>query len=586
MSPQTLIRGGTVHDGSGSPGQQVDVLVRDGVVAAMGPELEVPAGAQVIDAEGCWVMPGFIDLHTHYDAELELAPALGESVRHGVTTVVVGSCGLGMTVGRPVDLADMFCRVEGIPRDVVLPLFERIKDWDDPEAYLQHLDGLPLGPNVASMLGHSCIRAHVMGISRSLDDKVRPTESELAQMGQLLEDALDSGYIGLSINTLPWDKMDGEAHRSLPTPSVFATWGEYRHLVKILRRRDRVFQGVPNLRTKVNIFLFMLEALPFFRPAVRTTIITMMDAKAARLEWRIADLSTRLLNWMGANLRFQALPNTFDLWTDGLEVPVLEEIQAGTDALSIEDPAERAALMRDPGFRKRFARQWRSKLFGRAYHRDLDEARIVDAPDPAIVGKTFGEVCRERGDADPVDTFLDLQADHGNDLRWYTVVANDRPRWLRHILEHPGILVGFSDAGAHLRNMAYYNYPLRMLKLVQDSASAGQPFLSVERAVWRLTGEIADWLELDAGHLREGARADIVIVDPTGLTDEVDEIHEAPMTGFPGLQRLVRRNDDAVRAVLIGGRIAWRGGEASPALGKERGFGSVLRVNAATTASH
>ena len=163
-----LIVGGTVFDGTGAPGVLADVLVTDGLVARIAPALQadpsLPADTRVIDAAGCWVSPGFVDMHNHYDAELELAPALGESVRHGVTTVVVGSCGLGMTVGRPVDLADMFCRVEGIPRSVVLPLFERIKDWNDPEAYFQHLAGLNLGPNVASMLGHSCIRAEAMGI--------------------------------------------------------------------------------------------------------------------------------------------------------------------------------------------------------------------------------------------------------------------------------------------------------------------------------------------------------------------------------------------------------------------------------------
>ncbi|MEL6342315.1 MAG: N-acyl-D-glutamate amidohydrolase [Myxococcota bacterium] len=576
--PATIsIEGGTVYDGTGAPGRQTDVLIRDGLIARMGAG-SVPPGAHRIDARGRWVTPGFVDLHTHYDAEVEIAPALSESVRHGVTTVMLGSCGLGMTVGRPVDLADMFCRVEGIPRSVVLPLFERVKDWDSPAGYLAHLDRLPLGPNVTSMLGHSGIRAHVMGIARSLDASVRPTAAELDGMTGLLEEALDCGYVGLSINTLPWDKMDGEAHRSLPTPSVFARWPEYRRLVRSVRRRGRVFQGVPNLKTKYNIALFMLEALPLLRKPVKTMILTMMDAKSARVEWRLADLATRLVNLLGADLRFQALPNPFDLWTDGLEVPVLEEIQAGTEALSIEDPQRRSALLREPAYRRRFKRQWRDKLFGRAYHRDLDEARIIDAPDPAVVGKSFGQVARERGDTDPVDTFLDLQADHGHALRWYTVVGNDRIRWLRYIMDHPGVLIGFSDAGAHLRNMAYYNYPLRMLKRVQDAAKAGTPFMSVEKAVWRLTGEIADWLSLDAGRLAVGKRADVVVLNPDGLDDAVETIEEAPMPGFSNFQRLVRRNDAAVDAVVIRGRVAWQDGSFNPQLGTTRGFGGVLRA--------
>ena len=122
-----LVRGGTVYDGTGAPGIQADVLVVDGTVAAIGPDAatQAPAGTREVDASGCWVTPGFVDMHTHYDAEVEVSPQLSESLRHGVTTVLMGSCSLSMTVGSPVDLADMFCRVEAIPREVVLPLFER-----------------------------------------------------------------------------------------------------------------------------------------------------------------------------------------------------------------------------------------------------------------------------------------------------------------------------------------------------------------------------------------------------------------------------------------------------------------------------
>jgi N-acyl-D-aspartate/D-glutamate deacylase len=134
----TLIRSGLVVDGTGAEGRIADVLVTDGIVTAIGRDLDAPADTDVIDAEGCWVTPGFIDLHTHYDAELEIDPGLTESVRHGITTVLIGSCGLSFAIGEPEDLADMFCRVEGVPRTEVLPLLERIKDWSDPPGYLDH----------------------------------------------------------------------------------------------------------------------------------------------------------------------------------------------------------------------------------------------------------------------------------------------------------------------------------------------------------------------------------------------------------------------------------------------------------------
>src|SRR5688572_9549734 len=130
VRPQ-VIRGGTVFDGLGAPGRALDVLVADGAIAALlAPDSAVGEDCEEVDARGCWVTPGFIDIHTHYDAELELWPALGESVRHGVTTVLLGSCGLSLAIGEPGELADMFCRVEGIPRVCVEPLLREVKDWD------------------------------------------------------------------------------------------------------------------------------------------------------------------------------------------------------------------------------------------------------------------------------------------------------------------------------------------------------------------------------------------------------------------------------------------------------------------------
>lgn len=580
MTASTLaIRGGLVFDGLGSPGREADVLVDAGKVATIAPPgTPFPAHALPIDAAGAWVCPGFIDLHTHYDAEVELAPALGESVRHGVTTIMLGSCGLSLAVGEPSDLADMFCRVEGIPRGTVLPLLERIKDWDTPAQYLEHLERLPLGPHVANMLGHSTIRAHAMGLGRSLDAHVRPSADEMARMEQLVEGALEAGYLGLSINTLPWDKMDGEEFRSRPTPSVFGTWREYRRLSAVVRRRGRVFQGVPNLRTKLNIFLFLLHSTGILRRPLKTTIIALIDAKSSRGAFRLAAALTRFVNAiMRADVRFQALPTPFDLWTDGMEVPVLEEIAAGTEALHLQGDEARARLLRDPDYRRRFKRQWASWLFGRAYHRDLAQTQIVGAPDPALVGQSFGEVATARG-IDPVDAYLDLVAEHGNGLRWYTVVGNDRPRWLEWIMTRPDILIGFSDAGAHLRNMAYYNFPLRMLKRVRDAELAGKPFMTTERAIQRLTSEIAQWMGIEAGTLREGDRADVVVVDPAGLDESVERAQESSMPGFDDLQRMVRRNDAAVRAVLVSGRVAYTPGKLAEDLGRARGYGTLLRA--------
>lgn len=576
-----------MFDGLGAPGRALDVMVTEGKVSRLLPP-GAPVGEEVaaIDARGCWVTPGFIDVHTHYDAEVELWPGLGESVRHGVTTVFLGSCGLSMAVGRPDDLADMFCRVEGIPRACVAPMLRKILDWRGPAEYLQHLEKLPLGPNVAALLGHSAIRAAAMGLERSLDARARATAEELGRMRALLAEGLDAGFLGLSINTLPWDKMDGERFRSRPTPSVFAPWSEYRALAKLLRARGRVLQAVPNVSTKVNGLLFSLLSAGLGRRPLKTTLIAMMDAPAARGIHRIVGAIARLTNRvLRGDVRMQALPNPFDMWVDGIEVPLFEEFAAGTEALHLEREA-RAGLLRDPGYRRRFRRQWRDRLRGRAYHRDLGRTRILECPEAELVGKSFAEVAAARG-RDVIDVMLDLVAAHGTALRWETIVANDRPEQLEWIVDHPDVLIGFSDAGAHLRNMAYYNFPLRLLRMVREGQRRGRPVMTVERAVHRLTGELAQWFGLTVGTLVEGARADMAIVDPEGLDEAVEQVHESQVAPqgeegqageFAALRRLVRRNDRALRNVIIGGRTAWADGAFVPEFGREGGFGEVLRV--------
>ena len=576
--PPVLIRGGTVFDGSGQrPELVADVLVRDGIVSQIGIDLPTPEGATVVDATGKWVTPGFIDLHTHYDAEIEIDPALSESVRHGVTTVLVGSCGLSFAMGPAEDLADQFCRVEGVPRDTVLPLLEKVKDWEDPAGYLHHLDDLPLGPNVTAMFGHSAVRAAVMGLGRSVDPKAKATEAELGEMTRHLGDALDAGYLGLSINTLPWDKLDGDRYRSSATPSVYASWKEYRRLAEVLRERGRLFQVVPDLQARWNIPVIIGMSTGVRRRPLRTMAISLVDARALRGTHKVAGKMAEVMNQrLHGDFRWQALPLPFELWVDGMEVPVMEELGAGTKALHETDPEKRRTLLNDPGWRAEFRKQWANPLSPKAWHRDLREPKIVGCPDPSLVGRTFAEVAADRGQ-DPLDCFLDLQVEYGNDLRWYTVVGNERRSSLEYVVSHPSVLIGFSDAGAHLRNMAYYDFPLHLLKLVGQAEAEGRELMTRERAVHRLTGEIADFLGIDAGHLEVGRRADLAVVDPTTLDERLEAMTEDDMVGMPGLRRLVRRHDECVTTVVIGGRVAWHDGAYTAGFGDQRGYGRVLR---------
>ncbi len=575
-----VIRNGQWFDGTGAPSAVRHLGIRAGKVAAVSeqplPEQGCP---EVIDAAGQWVMPGFVDIHTHYDAEVLAAPGLSESVRHGVTSVFLGSCSLSTVHSSPLDCADLFSRVEAVPREHVLGLLEKHKTWDSAGDYVRFLESLPLGPNVAAFLGHSDIRTHVMGLGRAVDPDARPTEAEMRRMEVMLEDAIAQGFLGLSTMTNPWDKLDGDRYRSKSLPSTFATWAEYRRFNRILRRTGRVLQSAPNITTKVNAVLFFLESMGLLgRKALKTTLLTAADAKSTPFLARALCAIARFANrFAGADFRWQHLPVPFEVYADGIDLVVFEEFGAGRAALHLKEEVERNQLLTNPEYRRQFRRDYEVKFSPRVWHRDFFDAHIVACPDASVVGKSFGQVAKERG-IHPVDAFLDMVVEYGTRVRWRTTIANHRPDVLDELAADPAVQMGFADSGAHLRNMAFYNFPIRLLRRVKEAADAGRPFMSIERAVHRLSGELGAWYGLQAGTLRKGDRADVVIVDPAGLDGRVDGYYEAPVAEYGGLRRMVNRSDDAVRATMVGGRVVYRGGEFIPGYGRTVRTGAFLRV--------
>ncbi|MEO7093697.1 MAG: N-acyl-D-glutamate amidohydrolase, partial [Polyangiales bacterium] len=515
------------------------------------------------------------------------SPSLSESVRHGVTTVTVGSYSISAILSDAEDCSDLFTRVEAVPREHVLPLLRAKKTWRETGDYVDFLSRHPLGPNVLSFLGHSDLRTRVMGLERAVDGDARPTEAEMVEMERLLGDALDHGLLGLSTMTNPWDKLDGDRFRSAQLPSTYATWKEYRRLNAVLRRRGRILQSAPSLVKKVNALLFMLESAGlFFRKSLKTTLITLADAKASPkgLHRAIGKLTQWVNRVLGGDLRWQTLPAPFEVYADGIDLVVFEEFGAGQAALHLADEVSRNALLQDERYRRAFRKDYEKKWTSRVWQRDFHDAHVVACPDETVVGKSFGDVADARG-IHPVDAFLDLVVAHGKALRWRTTIANHRPDEVAHLVDEPAALIGFADSGAHIRNMAFYSFPLRMLRLVRDRALAGRPVMPIEKAVWRLTGEIGDWLGVDAGHLRVGDRADLVVIDPEQLDARLDVYHEAEMQGFAGLMRMVNRSDGAVSSVLINGRVAFVDGACTPELGHELGFGRFLAAHDAGTAS-
>ena len=577
MGFDTIIRGGRWFDGTGAPSAVRNIGIRGGRIAAITPDELETGSAEVIDATGRWVLPGMVDIHTHYDIEVLAGPGLEESVRHGVTTIMIGSCSLSTIHVGGVDAGDLFGRVEAIPREHVIAAINDTKDWNTAEQYVLALENRPLGPNLAAFIGHSDMRTATMGLDRATRKDERPTGAEQARMERMLAEALDAGFVGMSSQQLLFDKIDGETCRSRTLPSTYARPRELRRLKSALRRRRRVLQSGPDIQNPLNLASQIAQSLPVLRRKLKTSLLSAADVKSNPFAIAVLGPLARLVNRFGADFRWQHLPVPFEVYADGIDLVVFEEFGSGAAALHLRDEVERNALLSDEGYRRRFRQDYDRRFGMRVWHRDFFDAEIVACPDDSVVGKSFGQVGLERGGLHPVDAFLDLVVEHGTKVRWRTTISNHRPEVLKKLARDPGIQIGFSDAGAHLRNMAFYNFGLRLLRHVLDAQRHGEPFMTVEQAVHRLTGELADWYRIDAGHLRIGDRADVVVIDPDRLDSTLDDYAEAPVPQYAGLPRMVNRNDAAVPLVLIAGRAVVRDGVPTDVLGAER-TGSFLRA--------
>lgn len=562
-----ILKGGLVFDGSGAAPVRNDIGIADGRIVKLAPALGMPA-TEVRDVGGLWVVPGFIDIHTHYDVELEIAPGLAESVRHGVTSVVMGNCSLSLTLGRPQDLADIFLRVESMPAALVRKWLAGSSPRESARDYLAHLESLHLGPNVAPLLGHSALRAAVMGLERSLFE---PAGAEdLRRMGALAAEALDAGCNGISVDMVHWHKVSGAfAGRSLPSHHAGAR--EYRMLADVCRERDAVFQVTPNPRNPLTMLLILGMSVGIFRPPLRVTVLAALDMTDMPWLWRVFPAITLVMNrLLGGNLRFQTLAEPFAIYADGPVTPLFEEFEAGVALNNCEGPQARRALWRSAGFKERFRRDWERREV-RTFNRDAERMTVVASPVGGHAGRTIADIARERG-VDSTTALIELLEAHDEELRWVACAANERDGVRQRLMAHPHILPGFTDAGAHSRNLAFFDGALAVLR---QAAATG--FLSAERAIARVTGEPARWFNLDAGELRPGRRADIVLLQPEALQQPAPVPVEVADPLLDGARRMVKRcRDAAVRSVYVGGHEVVRDGEPLAELGARK-TGSLLK---------
>ncbi len=495
-----LIRNASLYDGLGGPAQMTDLAVSGGRISGIGRDLG-PA-RQSIDADGLALMPGIIDNHTHYDAQVTWDPALRPSPSLGVTTAIIGNCGFTIAPCRPADrdrIMRNLTQVEGMSLDVLRQGIQW--DFETIPEYLGQLERGGASINLAAFAGHSSIRTWVMG--EAATQRVA-TDDEIARMRAILIEAMQAGAIGFATSTSP--AHNGEA--GVPMPSRLADDRELRVLVEALGEAGRgVFMLTKGGHTRID-FLEELAAASG-RPVVIAALLhnrTNPDAVFADLE-AIAQANARGRSLHGA---VSCCPLTMD-FTLHSPYPV-EGLQSWKPALGLKGEAFKAMLAR-PEFRDAIRAELSAPATFRLFNGEWSQVQVVevrDADHAHLEQRTLADLAAQSG-RDPLDVMFDLALSEDLDTVFTATLLNSDEQAVARMLNHPNSLVSLSDAGAHL---TFFNDAAFGLHLMGHwSRELGA--MSLSRAVHCLTGQPAAVYGLrDRGVLRVGAAADLLLFDP------------------------------------------------------------------------
>ena len=623
MQWDLIVRNAKVFDGHGEAGRVGDVAVKDGKIAALGGRLPSKESKEIRDAEGQWLVPGLLDIHTHEDLEAELDPGLPEVVRHGTTSVVVGNCSIGLAFGNQRQSAldanqdpivDCFARVENIPKTVLSKAADKAT-WSNPADYLNHLDELPLAANMAPFLPHSMLRIEVMGLQDSVSRQ--PTPAELDRMAGILNEAMQEGYLGLSTDGLPLHFLANEPNLSKRIPTQYAQFAEYKRLTDVVRKHDRVWQMTPATDDgRLTARLFMLSSGRLYGKPLKVTALAAIDSVNNRSNLSRGLLFSNLLNSnaLQGKFRLQCLSAPFKVYSEGAVSPLAEAdpLMRRLIETELEDVEGRRKILSDPEFVEAFRAMWsRGKSGFNMGHlrrmlrlekefltRDLNDMQIYRSSVAAWPGQTMAWIyhrykswCMNADMIDDADEkaafqalgnavrddgefFLGLLRHFDTDLHWCYVAANKDPEVIKRLLLHPKLIPGFNDSGAHVTNMAFFDGNLRALKIgLEDSEACFSHMLS------RLTSEPADFFGLSGvGSLRVGSRADMVLLNPQQLASYDGEASvQYQYRDVFDCHQLVNRSDGVVDGVFVGGQQVWQGDDFCGEHGRQS-LGGALRA--------
>jgi len=497
-----LIRGARVYDGLASPARTGDVAVRDGRIAAIGTGLG--AARNSVDADGLALMPGIVDTHTHYDAQITWDPMVNPSPAMGVTTVIMGNCGFTIAPCRPED-RDLVMRnlthVEGMSLEA---LRQGIRwDFQSFPEYLDMLERRGVGPNVACFVGHSSIRTYVLGADAP---RRSATADEVARMRSLVVEAMRAGAVGFSTTTS--GQHNGE--NGIPMPSRLADKAEMEALCGSLREIGRGVLMMTKASTTPVPWLEELSALAG-RPFVVAALLHSNMAPEATFEDldHIASACGRGRRMFGA---VACTPLVFEFTMH--EPYVFEGLASWKPAMALHGE-QAQALYRDPAFRagvKNELSQHGRRMFNGEWDK-IFVRQVAKAENAELEGMPLSKLAAERG-VHPMDFLLDLSLEEDLDTLFTATLLNSDEEAVGRLLRNEHSMLSLSDAGAHLTFLCDAGFGLHFLgHWVRD-----KQLMPMEQAIRQMTSHPADAFGISGrGRIVEGACADLLLFDPAAV---------------------------------------------------------------------
>jgi len=547
-----VIRNGRLVDGTGMPSFMADIAISGNRIAKIG-RIDGKARKE-IDAAGKVVAPGFIDPHTHFDAQLLWDGYAKPALSHGVTTIVPGNCSLSLAPLKAeyrTKLVGMFNQIEEMP----LKAFKEgvVWDWETFSEYITRIrKGLAI--NVAPLVGHSVIRLWVMG-DAAMERTATP--EEIAGMQDVLRECLDAGAIGLSTSYVDMDE------KLQPVPSRYADAGEVEALASVLGEYGRMLQIVPEFYDP-DLTIARLDQLAeiSLKYAIPTTfsplfvnadnmdavnkVMKRVDEQFARGARVWPQVQTRPIDisfcFAVPSLLFIRLPGWYRIMRFGSP----EQIVA-----AFKDPATREKLVAEAGV---YTALWPT----------LRLRQVQTVGNQKYVGKTVGEIADARG-VSPIDAMIDLSIEENLDAHFLAAdMGHNSDEAVGSLLKHPRVHIGASDGGAHILSFSTYgDTGYLFAHFVRDLKA-----MNIEAAVKKITSETASiWGISDRGLLQQGYVADIVVFDP----QTINRGEEKYVQDVPGDGSRYVRDAKGVDTVIVGGGVAW-----SASAGYQEARGEIL----------